>query len=128
MTMAMSTNNSSNNKDPRRSSTGLIETIRVPTIFSKPTKKIDVHHLNTHELESIEKEDPFLYHSIPTVHRADTSSSLPLHLLRTSNGNESSVVTRKSCISVERHVSVLFEEIMHGLKEDDDDSSVLKSK
>eukprot|EP00970_Alexandrium_tamarense_P010495 scaffold2151_cov178-Alexandrium_tamarense.AAC.12 len=126
--MAMSTTNSSDNKDPRRSSTGLIETIRVPTIFTKPTKKIDVHHLNTNELESIEKEDPFLYHSIPTVHRADPSSSLPLHLLRTSNGNESSVVTRKSCISAERHVSVLFEEIMHGLKEDDDDSSVLKSK
>lgn len=56
--------------------------------------------------EALKKSDPFMYFSIPTVR----SEVLGMDAVGDAT-QESSFVTRKSRISVERHVNLVFEEL-----------------
>ena len=73
--------------------------------------QLDVSALTQSELEELRAKDPFMYFSIPS---------------RSGEGGPA-IVTRKSCVSVEKHADVCLEELfneMQGMMFDDDDDSL----
>eukprot|EP00985_Skeletonema_marinoi_P003569 scaffold1542_cov143-Skeletonema_marinoi.AAC.18 len=87
-------------------------TISRPTFpEDRPKKSIDTANLNAQDIESLKKSDPFLYYSIPAVHKAaihNREIDLPaLHA-----DSHSSRVERRSRISFECHTDLLMEEFM----------------
>jgi hypothetical protein len=75
------------------------------TVFEKPEKQVKLKDLPS-DKEALKKSDPFMYFSIPTVR----SEVLGMDAVGDAT-QESSFVTRKSRISVERHVNLVFEEL-----------------
>jgi hypothetical protein len=93
------------------------------TIISRPTfpedrpkKSIDTANLNAQDIESLKKSDPFLYFSIPAVHKAAIHSrEIDLPALHADSHSNSSRVERRSRISFECHTDLLMEEFMEEL-------------
>ena len=103
----------------------------------KPKKEIDIRNISTDDLKSIQRQDPFMYYSIPGVRSAKLfmkeidSSNLGLNRNCGScpsrlgsvhdNAPEPHKVTRSSCISFECHPDLLLE----GLLDADDNGNIL---
>ena len=101
-----------------------------PMMAYTPKKIIDLGNTSSEDLKSIEKLDPFMFYSIPGARRAtmlnqdiDTS-----HIANTSSrisscqgrfqSAQSNQVTRSTCISVEAHPDMLFEDdLLEGVEE-----------
>lgn len=109
------------------------EVIKVPLATEKPKpKQIDLRTVSANDLKSIEKQDTFLYYSIPGVRSAkvlgrdiDTSDLATSKIPRDrgfkaeqDKASQSQTVTRRSCISFECHPDLLLEDLL-----DDDASS-----
>jgi hypothetical protein len=103
----------------------------LPTLFTKKRQEIDLNTLNEDDVKQLQKADPFLYYSIPGVHKAsllmkevDFSSVSSLAATATSSSScsstRSSTVSRRSCISTECHTSVIMEDLMNDMLDDDD--------
>mmetsp|Transcript_35921 Transcript_35921/g.65891 ORF Transcript_35921/g.65891 Transcript_35921/m.65891 type:complete len:151 (-) Transcript_35921:230-682(-) len=91
------------------------QTMRVPTATTKPTVEIDLTHLSESDLSSLQQKDPFMYHSIPSIHKArlylkDIDHST---LVAPKAPQASSIVSRKSRVSTECHMDVLLEDLLH---------------
>jgi len=88
----------------------------------KPQETIDLSHMSDDDIRSLKTQDPFMYHSIPSVHKAMLSLEKVDHSeARTSQSPaspKSSIVSRKSRISTECHISVFMDEIMNGNEEE----------
>mmetsp|Transcript_27816 Transcript_27816/g.47282 ORF Transcript_27816/g.47282 Transcript_27816/m.47282 type:complete len:145 (+) Transcript_27816:146-580(+) len=97
-------------------------TVRVPTATTtKHEARIDLRELSETDLDSLQRNDPFMYNSIPLVYKSN------LQLEGTNNAElaekvnadlAESIVSRKSRLSTESHMSVLIEDF---LDMDDDD-------
>jgi len=85
------------------------ETISVPTIKEVNHQEIDLCGLSESDLQVLRKQDPFMYHSIPSVHKA-TLSLQAIDNVMTILTQASFIVTRKSRISTESHASLLMED------------------
>ena len=115
------------------------EVIKVPTEPRKPKKQIDLKTVSSaNDLKSLQKQDPFLYYSIPGVRRAsllgrdvDTSDLVTSGMARNciscparleqDKAQQTQTVTRRSCISFECHPDLLLEDM---LDDTDDDFAV----
>lgn len=71
---------------------------------------IDISRLKRDDLGPLKARDPFLYHSIPAVHKAVLTFK-DIDLSEDARGPSSAVVTRKSRVTTECHVSLLLEDI-----------------
>ncbi|KAL3773075.1 hypothetical protein ACHAW5_007290 [Stephanodiscus triporus] len=88
------------------------QSIRVPTTKQVHHREIDMHRLSENDLRTLRTKDPFMYHSIPAVHKA-TITLQEVDNAKTLLSQESSVVTRKSRLSTECHMSLLMDEEFH---------------
>ena len=81
------------------------ETISVPTIKEESHQEIDLSGYSEGDLQLLRKQDPFMYHSIPTItlHAVDN--------VKTISTQSSSIVTRKSRVSTEIHPGLLMEDL-----------------
>ena len=120
-------------------STDVIRVLVVPTIMHKPQQKqeVDIRQMSAHghDLDTLRRKDPFLYHSIPQVNKAtlsvkmvdhskvlkDTASSTSSSLESSSSSSSSScstsntmVVSRKTRITTEVAPSMLLDELIYG--------------
>ncbi len=80
--------------------------------------EIDISTLSTKDLESLRRDDPFLYYSIPAVQRAafrleepDMSYSL----------KESTTVERRTRVSYECHTDLLMDDLLGDVEEEYDE-------
>ena len=71
-----------------------------------------MRRLSENALITLRTKDPFMYHSIPEVHRA-TFTLQEVEYANTISSQASSIVTRKSRVSTECHPSLLMEEFLH---------------
>lgn len=86
--------------------------LSVPTKGSEeaeePTKKIiDTRHLNEEELETLKKEDIFMYYSIPWSIRRSIAAGRNRDADYMPPMNASTKVERRSCISFDCHTDLL---------------------
>ena len=87
------------------------ESIRVPTFRQEHHQEIDVRCLSENDLRTLWTKDPFMYHSIPAVHRATiTLQEVKDAQNLVTQGNY--VVTRKSRVSTEGCMESLMEEFL----------------
>mmetsp|Transcript_7735 Transcript_7735/g.19217 ORF Transcript_7735/g.19217 Transcript_7735/m.19217 type:complete len:114 (-) Transcript_7735:225-566(-) len=79
--------------------------IQVPTHKEKLTNEIDLRQLSESDIASLQKQDPFMYHSIPAVYKARLNLERIDHstVVPSDTSNTSSVVTRKTRISTESY-------------------------
>mmetsp|Transcript_15797 Transcript_15797/g.26975 ORF Transcript_15797/g.26975 Transcript_15797/m.26975 type:complete len:144 (+) Transcript_15797:124-555(+) len=102
-------------------------TIKAPLATSaRSSAEIDLRDLSEADLNSLQRKDPFMYHSIPSIHKAKLFNKDIDHSNLTTQESEnddltSSIVSRKSRISTECHMSVLMEDL---LNIDDDEFSL----
>ena len=105
------------------------QAILVPTMRTKPPTKLDVSGMSESDLATLRRTDPFLYHSIPAVRRADlrggdaSPSAVRSSCEEASGseaGNESLIVYRRSRLTTECHAGALLDEmLLDGLLDDD---------
>jgi hypothetical protein len=86
--------------------------VLVPTIKEEHHQEMDMRRLSENALITLRTKDPFMYHSIPEVHRA-TFTLQEVEYANTISSQASSIVTRKSRVSTECHPSLLMEEFLH---------------
>ena len=79
--------------------------IQDPTHKEKLTNEIDLRQLSESDIASLQKQDPFMYHSIPAVYKARLNLERIDHstVVPSDTSNTSSVVTRKTRISTESY-------------------------
>ena len=63
------------------------------------------------DLQVLRKQDPFMYHSIPSDHKA-TNTLQAEDNVKTISTQASSIVIRKSRVSTESHPSLLMEDLI----------------
>ena len=87
------------------------ESIRVPTFRREHHQEMDIRCLSENDLETLWTKDPFMYHSIPSAHRAaftfqevDNATTILSQL--------NCIVTRKSRVSKECHPCLIMEELL----------------
>ncbi|KAL3773078.1 hypothetical protein ACHAW5_007293 [Stephanodiscus triporus] len=68
-----------------------------------------MRRLSENDLQTLQTQDSFMYHSIPAVHKA-TITLQEVDNAETFLSQESSVVTRKSRLSTECHMSLMMKE------------------
>mmetsp|Transcript_50732 Transcript_50732/g.108129 ORF Transcript_50732/g.108129 Transcript_50732/m.108129 type:complete len:136 (-) Transcript_50732:277-684(-) len=93
------------------------QTIRAPMATVKPEIKVDLSELSETDLGSLERQDPFMYYSIPAVRRAklffeevdhsEVASSLP-----------SQVVSRQSRVTTECDAILLLDDLLNMSEEE----------
>ena len=117
--------------------------VKTKTIDDETKKQIDIKEISANDLESIRREDPFMYYSIPGVRISkmlmkdgvDTSDLSALSTIKRScfsspsrletvQGKAQETVVRKSCISFECHPDLLLEEEFSMNEHDDFDEDV----
>jgi hypothetical protein len=96
-----------------------IGTIIVPTIKEANHQELNLCGLSESDLQVLRKQDPFMYHSIPSVYKA-TLTLQAADNVKTISTQASSIVTRKSRVSTECHASLLMEDLF-------DDEEVLNN-
>ena len=79
--------------------------------------ELDISQMSQSDLKSLQKSDPFMYHSIPAVYRANLSLESFDHLQMASSlaseaSRSSSVVHRKSRLTTECHDSLLLQDLL----------------
>ena len=98
-----------------------------PLLSRKPEREIDLQQLTVDELQTIKKQDSFMYYSIPGVRVAemqmkelDVSNlrnclSCPARMKTKTPSTPSSLttVTRSTCISYECHPDVFLEDLLN---------------
>ena len=97
------------------------EVMTVKTVFEPPKPKtIALKNVTAEDLKSIEKQDKFLYYSIPEVRRAkllgrDVNTSDLEAILQTEQGKVQSLttVTRSKRISFECHPDILLGDLLN---------------
>ena len=91
------------------------ESIMVPTklMDEKPKKTVDIKNIRSlDDLNSIQKQDPFMYYSIPEVR----SAKMLMRDIDMSNlSPRSQKVSRSTCISFECHPDLLYEDLLNEL-------------
>ena len=91
------------------------ESIVVPTklMDEKPKKEVDIKNITSQDdLKSIQKQDPFMYYSIPEVR----SARVLMRDIDMSNlSPRSQKVSRSTCISFECHPDLLLENLLNDL-------------
>lgn len=90
-----------------------IQTVPIPAanniMMKQESQEVDISHLSEDDLRTLQKEDPFMYHSIPAVHKA----KLSLKDVEQSKARpiSSSIVSRKTRLSTECHVSLILDDL-----------------
>ena len=92
-------------------STESILFVKVPTIKEEHHQEMDMRRLSKNAMITLRTKDPFMYYSIPEVHRA-TFTLQEVEYAKTISPQTSPVVTRKTWVSTECHSSLLMEEFL----------------
>ena len=85
----------------------MINCIKVPTVFEKPTITVNIQGVTSSDLDELKSSDPFLYHSIQEAIVADAAAGVSQE-----NRSSQSMVTRKTRFSFESHPDVLLENLV----------------
>ncbi|KAL3774480.1 hypothetical protein ACHAW5_001235 [Stephanodiscus triporus] len=102
------------------------QSIRVPTIMGTKSKgeDIDLDMLDEGDLESLKTKDPFMYHSIPGIHKARLSFGEVDHstVLDDASREANTKVSRKSRLTTESDggLALLGGLLLSGVIDDDD--------
>ena len=97
------------------------ESITVPSKLAdeKPKKEVDLKHITSlDELKSIQKQDPFMYFSIPGVRSAQVlmkDIDMSNLLGASAEAGRSQKVSRMTCISFECHPDLLLDDSLDDL-------------
>lgn len=87
---------------------------------------IDISQLSRDDLGPLKARDPFLYHSIPAVHKAVLTFK-EIDLSESASGPSPSIVTRKTRVTTESYTSTLPDGILDDdgelLPEDDEEAT-----
>ena len=99
---------------------GWTEAISVPTIKEVNHQEIDLRGLSECDLQVLRKQDPFMYHSLPLVHKAMITLQA-VDNVKTISTQASSIVTQKSRVSTKSHSGLLMEDLIddEGILNDD---------
>eukprot|EP00581_Thalassiosira_minuscula_P028103 CAMPEP_0183752040 /NCGR_PEP_ID=MMETSP0739-20130205/2115_1 /TAXON_ID=385413 /ORGANISM="Thalassiosira miniscula, Strain CCMP1093" /LENGTH=134 /DNA_ID=CAMNT_0025988351 /DNA_START=83 /DNA_END=487 /DNA_ORIENTATION=+ len=97
------------------------QTIRAPiatATATEPAAELDLRGLNETDLDLLQQTDPFMYNSIPLIYTSklflnDISNASVAQSVERGVNLSDSMVTRKSRISTESHMSVLMEDILN---------------
>ena len=115
---------------------GKVRKIRTKILPKESTKELNIEHLDAHSLETLRKQDVFMYYSIPQVRRAelnmqgiDTAKLVGASVLTRKTTPSRSIilkkVARKSIISFECHChDLLMEDLLDELEEDVNDNDM----
>lgn len=101
-----------------------IEIIRVPTIMHKPRpREVDISQMNETELQLLKTQDPFLYHSIPSIKKAKLSAhpidhTKVLQDVATQPASDH-IISRQTRVSTECHASLAIEGFIDEILLDD---------
>ena len=92
------------------------QSIRVPTMKTKLVTKIDLKQMSENDIISLKESDPFMYHSIPAVYKAnlnlkETEDVISKVLPSRSSSQSSSIVYRRTRLSTESDI-LLDDELM----------------
>lgn len=82
----------------------------IPTFQQVNHQELDLRCLSLADVQTLRTQDPFMYHSIPAVHKA-TLALLELDYAKNALTQASSLVSRKTRISTECHASLLMEDL-----------------
>lgn len=93
------------------------QTFRVPMAEPNPPAPagtIDLRKLSESDLRDLRRKDPFLYHSIPSVRRADLRGEDvdPSAVLSSAASRENSIVSRKSRLSTECDLYTAMDDLL----------------
>lgn len=91
-----------------------IQTILVPTVRDAPAEEptsIDIRRLSDDDLRTLERSDPFMYHSIPSVH-CSRPSLVNVEKSTARVAETSYQVLRKTRVSTECHMTMLLQEFI----------------
>mmetsp|Transcript_22822 Transcript_22822/g.37078 ORF Transcript_22822/g.37078 Transcript_22822/m.37078 type:complete len:112 (+) Transcript_22822:60-395(+) len=107
----------------------LNQTILIPMPTTKPAPaKIDISKMSETELRSLQQDDPFMYHSIPSVYRAklllkdvyhsqltsSTSSTSSTSWPSPNNAQETNhIISRKTRLSTECDMHMLLDDLLN---------------
>ena len=118
------------------SKSDIICVMQVPTIRQpqQQTKEINVKQLSEDDLKLLQKQDPFLYYSIPAVKKAKLTNVKPIDhtevLREAARSSGSGMVSRRTRVSTECAPSMLLDDLMMLIddeeEEDLDHNEVLK--
>lgn len=128
-TLSSSKNNqlSADASSSSSSSSSRYETVQTATAPCAPEPiEIDIGNLSTEDLQSLKRDDPFLYYSIPAVRRAALNLEEPDVSALLSSGESTSTITVKRCtrVSFECHTDVLMEDLLGDFDEGYDESEL----
>ena len=105
--------------------------ISIPTKAASNSKhqppQIDISKLNEDDLKLLKTQDPFLYHSIPSVNKAKLNIK-PIDHTRVIQDataatalESSSVISRRTRVSTECHATLILDDVMDEVFSTDDD-------
>jgi hypothetical protein len=81
-----------------------------PTFKQLNNQEFDLRCLSLDDVQMLRTQDPFMYHSIPAVHKA-TLALLEIDVAKNALTQACSLVTRKTRVSTECHVSLLMKDL-----------------
>ena len=120
--MSTSTTSSANKEDgySAADSASPSETILTASTFCDPSEpvEIDTSTLSAEDLQSLKKDDPFLYYSIPAVRRANFTTAGKPDLSSSSGEPSNTIVKRSTRVSFECHVDLALEGLLEELEVD----------
>ena len=93
--------------------------ISTPSCAPEPIE-VDISTLSAEDLQSLKREDPFLYYSIPAVRRAALFNLEEPDVSESSLG-DSTTVKRCTRVSFECHSDLIMEDLMGGFEGDFED-------
>ncbi len=125
MCNARSTNTTTTPKKDQSLASSRSEPVQTNTAPCAPEPiEIDISTLSTEDLQSLKKDDPFLYYSIPVVRSAAFSFEEPDMSLTNLKG--STTIKRRTRVSHECHIDLLMDDLLEDCEEEKYDESALK--
>jgi len=95
--------------------------ISTPSCAPEPIE-VDISTLSAEDLQSLKREDPFLYYSIPAVRRA-ALFNLEEPDVSESSLEDSTTVKRCTRVSFECHTDLLMEDLLGDIEDEEYDQS-----
>lgn len=111
------------NDQSSTSSSSRSEPVQISTPSCAPEPiEVDISTLSAEDLQSLKREDPFLYYSIPAVRRA-ALFNLEEPDMSESSLEDSTTVKRCTRVSFECHTDLLMEDLLGDIEDEEYDQS-----
>ena len=111
------------NDQSSTSSSSRSEPVQISAASCAPEPiEVDISTLSAEDLQSLKREDPFLYYSIPAVRRAALFNLEEPDVSESSLG-DSTTVKRCTRVSFECHTDLLMEDLLGDIEDEEYDQS-----